>query len=174
MLNQIYRKYFYAYINYYLKIKDFDNKIESSNLYFGISNKLSNTCMENFNTKFIRCLNKFYTDKLSDEYKKILLDKSIGDNEKFNVIKETLVDVISKDDAKTITYGFAEKNRIVENGTIVLEIVYGKNTEVLNEDLFIENLEKQRNFIDNLIKEIEELSIKNLGIKCRVLIFREL
>ena len=173
MLEEAYRKYFCLYIDKFLKVKEFDDMIKNSDLYFGVSTQASKECREMFDTDYIRCLNNFYIEKVNDNYKNILLDENLSVDGKFSVIKETINDVITSNKLHYITYGFVVEERMVENPSIVLEIVYGKNSEKLEGKEYIENSKKQRELLAYIVSQIESRCISALGIKCRVLIQRE-
>ena len=170
MIEETYKKYFYYCLNQILKIKELDDKISNSNLYFGVSNMYTKDCESMFNTKFIRCLNKLYVDKLSEEEKNMLLNGS--EEEKIEVIRKTYKKVIEKDKVKYITYEFTIPERIIKNPSIVLEIVYGKNTKKFDTDGYIENMHKQEKLIKEIIEKLEEEIKEKLGVLGKVVIQR--
>ena len=157
----LYKKGFEELLNQRLKFLELDKKIEDSNLYFSPSTSwLKVIEKSNIRSKYFYCLNQFYVEKLDIKYLDILKDKDSVDQEVLDIISSTCKDVLKRDGVKTVTYLPTLPDRIVNNGSIVLELVYGRNSESLTDDEFIINLKKQREFLNAFKVEIQN-SIKN-------------
>ncbi len=100
-------------------------------------------------------------DKLPDNYKEIIFNKELVDNDIVDIVKKTYKEVLKKGETETVMYNPPIPKHSVKNGSIVFEFVYGKNSKKLNEDEYVDNMKKQREFIvkinNMLIKEIEEI-----------------
>ena len=117
-------------------------------------------------------LSTFFLDNLTNDDLEILNNKKKIDEEVIDIVKRTLKDVITKKDARSITYFNPTPETIIKNGTLVFIFVYGKNSESLSDDLYTDNIKKQREFI-NLLKNNFENGIKSsLDIECKLLSYK--
>ena len=164
-IKNIYNYYFYLFIIDKLELKQYDNLILNSNYLFGKSISIDNR----LNLNFINCLNILDYDKISEENINILFS-DVNDIEKIRVIENTYKDVMIYKDMKKITYGYVDEDRIIDNGTLVLEICYGKNTSKLTGEDYIENINNQRLFMEDIKKQLEDKINNILNINGRVLI----
>ena len=169
-LEKVYKKYFYTYLNTILNINNYDKMIDNSNLYFDISKTYYNECQSMFKTKYIRCLNKLYINKISKEDEIKLLDNNVSHEDKFKIIHKTLKSVITKDNVKNIMYDYDIPERIIKNGTLVFEIDYGKNNENLDDSAFFDNMKKQNKLLNSIKINFEREIKDKLGIEGIILI----
>ena len=160
----LYKNCFISYLISNLDLKKYDDMIEKERLYFSPSGSI----FKNLGSNYFSLLNEFYLDKLEDCYKNILSSKSNIDDEVFLIVKETYKKVLKKDDSEFIMYNPPLPEHRVKNGSIVFEFVYGKNSEKLNEEEYLKNMKKQREFIDKIsgliIREVEE----KLEVACTI------
>ena len=170
-LLNLYKKSFEILLNSYLNFPAIDKQIENLNLSFAPSKiqleKVKNT---DLNSKYFFCLNQFYVEKLSPEKIKILLEKEQIDEEVMQIINDTFKEIIKKDNCEMITYTYPTPERIIKNGTVVLEFVYGKNKEQKTGQDFMNLIRNQRELLDKLKMEIENVIKEKLQVEARVLI----
>ncbi len=60
------------------------------------------------------------------------------------------------------------KEHAVSNGTLVLELRYGKDIRNLTGKDYVENMEKQRAFLEELTEQLEERIEEVLGMKGKI------
>lgn len=162
----LYKEAFYKFIDQTFNTSFFDSKIENANLYFGPSNDMKN----NIGSKYLSVLNNFYFSSLSNEELITLENKNKVDNEVLNIIANTYKKSIRKDGVSGIMYNPPLPEHYVENGSLVLEFVYGKNTTKVKEEEYIELYKAQKAFIDTIIKDIKEEVSNKLGINCEIFV----
>jgi len=153
-------------------INNIDKDIEMSNLYFGISKSLEKYNENNnvfLNSKYVKILNTFYIDNLTLEEKQILENTEIISNE---FIKQTIKKVLSKNGVNTVMYNPPMPERNVENGTLVLQLIVGKNTTLLRGEEYINNLKKQDKYLKDIVEKYEMKLQQNLNINCKIFIDR--
>lgn len=165
-IKKIYKEAFCQFLNKNIDISSFDKKIEEANLYFGTSNDI----LCNINSKYFSLLNKFYFSKLSEEDLVTLRNKKEIDDEVLEVVKRTYKECLKKEGVSGVMYNPPLPKHYVDNGSLVLEFVYGKNTKKFSDDEYIEIYRQQKIFIDNMIKEIKKEVAEKLGINCEVFI----
>ena len=165
---KIFKDGFSVLLNSKIDFKEIDSKIENANLHFTKSKKAE--VNKNINSDYIICLNELFINKLSDNDINILMNKSLVDEEVLNIVNRSLEDILIKDGVKMITYEYTIPDRIIENGTIVLEFLYAKNDVELRGEDYINNYKKQQEFINTLKQDIEEKVEREFNIKCKLLI----
>ena len=168
-LEKIYKKYFYYYLSSILNINEYDNEIDNSNLLFNISTTYYNECNSMFNTKYIRCLNKVFVNRLNDVDKQMLLSDN-DDSLKVEIIRRTFKDIIKQENVNYIMYDYDIPERIIENGFLVFEIDYGKNKKELNNEEYKDIKSKQKELLNQIKLKIEDNCLKSIGVECKVLI----
>ena len=67
-------------------------------------------------------------------------------------------------------YNPSLKEHAVSNGTLVLELRYGKDIRNLTGKDYVENMEKQRAFLEELTEQLEERIEEVLGMKGKIFI----
>ena len=162
----LYKEGFFTLLNNTFNFSYIDEKIDKSNLLF--TNIKLNEKYSSFISKYFRCLNQFYIEKLEEQYLNILIKKEKIDNEVLNIVGITYKEILKKDNVKTVTYNPPTLENIVENGTIVIELVYGKNSKELSKEEFLVNLRKQNEFLKQLISDLEKEMIEKTGLKTKI------
>jgi hypothetical protein len=167
MLEENYQKYFDVYVMNVLNLNEYDEIIRNSGLLFGHSITINN----NWNLEYIRCPNKFNLTCLTEEDKNILCSDATA-TKKNEIIMRTYKDALKLDGVNFVAYDSSDDEAIIKNGTLVLELVYGKNTAKLEKEQYIENMRKQDELLTNIVKEIEDRISSRLQIPGKVLIVR--
>ncbi len=162
----LYKEGFFTLLNNTFNFSSIDEKIDKSNLLF--TNIKLNEKYSSFISKYFRCLNQFYIEKIEEQYLNILIKKEKIDNEVLNIVGITYKEILKKDNVKTATYNPPTLENIVENGTIVIELVYGKNSKELSKEEFLVNLRKQNEFLKQLISDLEKEIIEKTGLKTKI------
>ena len=162
----LYKEGFFTLLNNTFNFSSIDEKIDKSNLLF--TNIKLNEKYSSFISKYFRCLNQFYIEKLEEQYLNILIKKEKIDNEVLNIVGITYKEILKKDNVKTATYNPPTLENIVENGTIVIELVYGKNSKELSKEEFLVNLRKQNEFLKQLISDLEKEIMEKTGLKTKI------
>ena len=147
-IKEIYKGAFCQLLNQRIGISSFDEKIESANLFFAPSNDIH--C--NVNSKYFSVLNDFYLSKLSEDELVSLEGKKEIDSKVLEVVERTYKECIKKDGVSGIMYGKPRPDHYVENGSVVLEFVYGKNTRKLSDEEYMEIYRQQKNFINSMVE----------------------
>ena len=83
----------------------------------------------NNSTRYFACLNPLFIEKLDTNLIKILIQKHDVDQEVLNIIANTFKDIIKKEGVTKVCYDPPMPKHVVENGTIVLQFLYGKNSK---------------------------------------------
>lgn len=164
-----YQNVFEELLNNELNLHKVDNIIESSNLYFSPSQTTLKYIPSKINSKYLRCLNTFYVEKLSEEDIAILKESETEDN-LIKLVKKTYKEVLLKPGVKRITYNPPTPDRIVENGSVVFELSYGKNIIELSNEKYIENLRKQQKVLKELTENIEHQVKVKMNVPCKVIV----
>lgn len=164
-----YQNVFEELLNNELNLHKVDNIIESSNLYFSPSQTTLKYIPSKINSKYLRCLNTFYVKKLSEEDIAILKESETEDN-LIKLVKKTYKEVLLKPGVKRITYNPPTPDRIVENGSVVFELSYGKNIIELSNEKYIENLRKQQKVLKELTENIEHQVKVKMNVPCKVIV----
>ena len=154
------------------EITNIDKEIEESNLYIGKSN-IMNKIKIKTDSNYIRILNKFDYNKLSEEEINNINNLSnIKEEKKF--IYNTLKKVTNINNDKPIVLEPIISNIIIPNGVLVLEILVGKNTKEMNREEFIENMKKQKIFLEKLNKKYTEKLTQLLNYPVIIYINKEI
>ena len=155
-MKEKYKQGFISYLHSIIDIKKYDDIVNHSELYFGQSNSV----FRNIESNYYSLINDFYIDNLSEEHKQILNSKNTIDDEVLLIVKDTFKDVLKKGNSEYVMYNPPIPEHRVLNGSLVLEFVYGKNSQKLSNDEYIDLVKKQRDFIkkinESLIKELSE------------------
>lgn len=165
-----YKNAFEKLIDEEFHLYEVDKKLESANLLFAPSNitlKYKNT---KINSNYMRCLNYFYVEELDESDIEVIKKEEELSNEILDIVKRTYQKVITKKGVKTICYNPPTPERIIENGSLVLELSYGKNTKKVPDEEYINLIKKQKEIIGNIIKEIEKDVLEKWNIPCKILV----
>ena len=156
-VSNLYRQGFVKMLDSIIQLSMIDNKLGESPLSFS---KYSNLYEDvAINSDFLRILNIFYVEKLTQEDISIFLGKETLDDDLVDIVKKTYKDVIYIDNVDTINYSYLQTDKELINGNIIMEVVYLKNKPP------IENIyDDQVNFINELEVEINNLTQENLGV----------
>ena len=119
-------------------------------------------------TDYFSILNPFYIEKLSQEDINWLKEKKVADQEVLQLIERTYKNILKKEGVETVMYNPPLKEHAVSNGTLVLELRYGKNIRNLTGKDYVENMEKQRAFLEELTEQLEERIEEVLGMKGKI------
>ena len=182
---------FYKYLFEYfllskIDLRKYNDKIKSSNLYFGVPHpnigQLLSNLNEYINLEYIYILNNFYIEKISIEDINVLkqyVDKKIEINEQLlNIVKNTYKEVIKNNYCNgeytnikyKVFYGYINLKNAVDNDALVLKIFYSRNTIKLDDEEFIKNIKDKRDFLEKLSNEIIDEVKNKLEINCNILI----
>lgn len=165
-----YKNAFEKLIDEKFHLYEVDKKLENANLLFAPSNitiKYRNSLIK---SKYIRCLNYFYVEELEASDIEVIKKSENLSYEILEIVKRTYQKVITKKGAKTICYNPPTPERIIENGSLVLELSYGKNTQKVPDEEYINLIKKQKEIIGNIIKEIEKDVLEKWNIPCKILV----
>lgn len=139
-------------------IHSVDDDLERCELFFGKSKSFAKVNEKSIlNSDYIHILNEFYTDVLNEEELAEMSSLSSID-EKNLFIHKTLHKVLCHGSFPTIVLNPASEGRSIVNGNLALEIVIGNNTvNLLDNEKFISNLQKQEEFLIQLIHKYTQL-----------------
>lgn len=165
-IEKIYKEAFCQFLNRRIDISCFDQKIEQANLCFGPSNDI---CC-NINSRYFSLLNKFYVNKLSNEDLVILGNKKEIDNEVLELVGRTYKECLKKENVSGVMYNPPKPKHYVDNGSLVLEFVYGRNTKKFSDGEYMEIHHQQKDFINGMVTEIKKDVEEKLGLNCEVFI----
>ena len=186
VLQNIYKYFFEKYLTENIDITKYNDLIKNSGLDFGIPKpakiNLGTNLKEYLNLEYIYLVNNFFIEKLSEEHLEILKNRALNKNYNFDeeirlLISSTFKDVIKNnyfknnytDKVYKVCYGYNIKSNYADNDSLVLKILYGKNTKELDKEKYIEN-NKVKEFHINNIKEFLKKEIEdNLNIKCTII-----
>lgn len=168
---KLYKKGLDIILNNIVDFKDIDNRIVNSRLYFSPSKTLLKSKKNiNINSNYFACLNPLFVEKIEIKDINILLQKKDIDEDVLKIIQNTLKDVLKKDGVSKVCYNPPMPKHIVENGAIVLEFLYGKNSKKLSGDAFFENNRVQKEFIDEMKKYIKNKIKNSLNINTEIFV----
>lgn len=165
-----YKNAFEKLIDEEFHLYEVDKKLENANLLFAPSNitlKYSNSIIK---SKYIRCLNYFYVEELNQADIETIKNSQDLSDEILDIVRRTYQKVITKKGAKTICYNPPTPERIIENGSLVLELSYGKNTQKVPDKEYIDLLKKQKEVIKKVTEAIEKEVLEKWSIPCKVLV----
>ena len=152
-MEELYKNELINFLQKEIDFKKYDKEIEESNLYFGKSISIKNKLSEYFELR-----NNLYIENLSEEEKNTL--NSDNKQDVYELIKNTYKKVITKENANNIMYDPPMPSHYVKNGSLVLTFIYGRNTEEVEDNKYKDLIIKQKQFIENIVKEITN-EIKN-------------
>lgn len=185
-LEEIYKYLFEVYIMSKINLKLYDEEIKNSGYYFGKTNlkdkQMISGLKEYLGLDYICVLNNFFIEKLEKEdielLKKCLMQQKLEvTNELLMMVQRTYKDIIKKNYLKgeytdkkyKVCYGVAIPSNFANNDALVLKIYYSKNTKQLNDEEFIDNIKKQKEFIEKLSKRMKKEIESVLNISCEIL-----
>lgn len=185
VLQEIYKYLFEVYMFSKINLKKYDEEIKNADCYFGKPNptkeQLISGLREFMNLDYLYILNNFFIEKLEindiEMLKKCLGNKVEATPELLGMIERTYKDVIKKnffkgeytEDKYKVCYGTAIPSNFADNDALVLKMYYSKNTKELQGQEFIDNLRKQKTFIDELKEKIKKEIEEKLNISCDIL-----
>ncbi|MBQ3298044.1 MAG: hypothetical protein IJG97_04470 [Bacilli bacterium] len=163
---RIYRDAFYIFLKQYFDSEAIDSIVDNANLYFGPSNDIT----YNINSKYFSVLNSFYFSSLTDEELIALENKKSIDNEVLDIVARTYKNSLRKDGVSGVMYDPPAPDHYVENGSLVLEFVYGKNTKKVSDEEYITLYKNQKAFIEAMTDSIKNVFFDKLGINCEIFV----
>ena len=95
--------------------------------------------------------------------------KSI-DNEVLDIVARTYKNSLRKDGVSGVMYDPPAPDHYVENGSLVLEFVYGKNTKKVSDEEYITLYKNQKAFIEAMTDSIKNVFFDKLGINCEIFV----
>ena len=124
----------------------------------------------NVNSDYLLLLNCVYIENLSDEKLSLLKSKTVVDDQLLEMVEKTYKTVLYQKEKTKIMYDPPMLNRIVDNGNLVFEFSYGKNTDDVSFDGYVRNSSLQKDFITGILKSLESDVYNKLGLKCNFFI----
>ncbi len=173
-IESIYKKGFKLYLEKIISFSNLTSLVTASNCLFSPSKTCEEYNFLKLESPYFYLLNKFYIENISDKDLTVLKNKKEADEEVINIVSKTLKSVITKEGVKNITYFGATKETIIKNGTLVFLFAYGKNIKELSGDEYINNVRKQKAFINKLKEEFEKGIRSRLNIECKMLSYKML
>ena len=169
-----------------VNLKNYDSLIEKSNLDFGISNprkeQLCTNLSEYLNCKYIYLINNFFVEKLSldsiELFKKYINKENVDNNNLLTIVKSTYKEVLKdnyrrngySNEKYKVCYGSFIPSNCVNNDSLVLKIVYSRNTKQLSDDDYIRNMREKGEFLDSIVKDISVDLKNNMNVDCDVIV----
>lgn len=183
----LYRKLFTKYMIHKLKLKEYDEEIEKSELEFTANKKEDMDIYQYFSSdilKYFYIRNNIYIEKLSkkevDFFKEKLRNKNYGlDNETMHIIKETYKKVIFEDVQKNgkickTLYGPDSRNFFADNNAIVIGLRYDEFAQNgLNDDEWDELHEQQLEFLESMTTRMNKSLNFNSTVPIEILKYGE-
>lgn len=163
---RIYREAFYKFLDQTFNTSFLDSRVENANLLFGPSNDINN----NIGSKYFSVLNDFYFSSLTNEELITLENKRVVDAEVIGIVENTYKNSIRKDGVSGMMYEPPRPEHYVENGSLVLEFVYGKNIKKVPNTEYIKLYRDQKDFINSMIEDIKQDVENRLGINCEIFV----
>ena len=185
-LSTLYR----ALLNEYIKqlgLENYENVIKNSELNFIPVNSSDQDFYQyynNSNLEYYYIRNNIYIDRLSEDEKKYLQNKlnthdySLNDQD-INFVSQTLSKVIKEIHDNTpepfeVNFGPLSTSFFAPNDALVIGFRYDMfNDNGMDEDVFAENYERQREFCLNLNEQLESQLQNKLAIPIKVIEYDE-
>lgn len=186
ILKKTYKQLFEIYLQNKIDLKLYDNKIKNSDLDFGkgypTKSNLINDLGEYLGLDYIYIINDFFIEKLSvndlNELRKVYQEKKYNINT-IKIIEKTYKDVLNNNfvNGKYINepfnrcYGPMIPKNFALSDSLVIKIIFGKNTKQYDDEEYLVNAKAKTNFLNILCNDLKKGIEENLEI--RVTILRE-
>lgn len=186
ILKKIYKQLFEIYLQNKIDLKLYDNKIKNSDLDFGkghpTKSNVINDLGEYLGLDYIYIINDFFIEKLSvndlNELRKVYQEKKYNINT-IKIIEKTYKDVLNNNfvNGKYINepfnrcYGPMIPKNFALSDSLVIKIIFGKNTKQYDDEEYLVNAKAKTNFLNILCNDLKKGIEENLEI--RVTILRE-
>lgn len=187
LLYNMYRKLFTVYIMQKLKLKNYDKKIEKSELGFTANKKQDMDIYQYFSSdilKYFYIRNNIYIEKLNKKEidfleKKIQSKNYELDDETMQIIESSYRRVIFEDVLKNgelckTLYGPNSSNFFADNNAIIIGVRYDEFAENnLNDDEWDELHQQQVEFLESLITRMNKNLNSNSAVPIEILEYSE-
>ena len=187
LLYNMYRKLFTVYIMQKLKLKNYDKKIEKSELGFTANKKQDMDIYQYFSSdilKYFYIRNNIYIEKLNKKEidfleKKIQSKNYELDDETMQIIESSYRRVIFEDVLKNgelckTLYGPNSSNFFADNNAIIIGVRYDEFAEnKLNDDEWDELHQQQVEFLESLITRMNKNLNSNSAVPIEILEYSE-
>lgn len=186
ILKKTYKQLFEIYLQNKIDLKLYDNKIKNSDLDFGkghpTKSNLINDLGEYLGLNYIYIINDFFIEKLSindlNELRKVYQEKKYNINT-IKMIEKTYKEVLNNNfvNGKYVNepfnrcYGPVIPKNFALSDSLVIKIIFGKNTKQYDDEEYLVNAKAKANFLNILCNDLKKGIEENLEI--RVTIFRE-
>lgn len=186
VLKKIYKQLFEIYLQNKIDLKLYDNKIKNSDLDFGkghpTKSNLINDLGEYLGLNYIYIINDFFIEKLKindlNELRKVYQEKKYNINT-IKMIEKTYKEVLNNNfvNGKYVNepfnrcYGPVIPKNFVLSDSLVIKIIFGKNTKQYDDTEYLVNAKAKTSFLNILCNDLKKGIEENLGI--RVTILRE-
>ena len=172
------------YLNSVIDFSKYENKITTSDLYIGKTNKYHELNVF-LKLDYLFLMNNLFVEKLDKTDIDIILSKFNKDNiepELIDIIKRTFKEVIKDnyfkgeytDKIYNVCYGPVVPFNFVDNNSLVFRFYYGRNLISLEGDKLLELDEKQISFINEQINLFKKEIIDKLDVNCEILIKKDI
>ena len=184
ILKKTYKQLFEIYLQNKIDLKLYDNKIKNSDLDFGkgypTKSNLINDLGEYLGLNYIYIINDFFIEKLSindlNELRKVYQEKKYNINT-IKIIEKTYKDVLNNNfvNGKYVNepfnrcYGPVIPKNFALSDSLVIKIIFGKNTKQYDDEEYLVNDKAKTNFLNILCNDLKKEIEENLGIKVTIL-----
>ena len=180
-LQNYYKKEFEEFLISKINLKNYNGKIESSELGFGKVEKeirLKSNLKEFLNLNHFYILNNFRIEKLSKEQISILKNGSNSDRQQLiidtykEVIKNNFLNGRYTDKKYKINYlSSTSRKGYFDNDSLVIAIYYGNNKyKYDNKEKYLKNYIEKREYLNNIGNEIKLQVLNELNMKCDIIV----
>ena len=186
ILKKTYKQLFEIYLQNKIDLKLYDNKIKNSDLDFGkghpTKSNVINDLGEYLGLDYIYIINDFFIEKLSvndlNELRKVYQEKKYNINT-IKIIEKTYKEVLNNNfvNGKYVNepfnrcYGPVIPKNFALSDSLVIKIIFGKNTKQYDDEEYLVNAKAKTNFLNILCNDLKKGIEENLEI--RVTILRE-
>lgn len=184
ILKKTYKQLFEIYLQNKIDLKLYDNKIKNSDLDFGkgypTKSNLINDLGEYLGLNYIYIINDFFIEKLSindlNELRKVYQEKKYNINT-IKMIEKTYKEVLNNNfvNGKYVNepfnrcYGPVIPKNFALSDSLVIKIIFGKNTKQYDDEEYLVNAKAKTNFLNILCNDLKKEIEENLGIKVTIL-----
>ena len=184
ILKKTYKQLFEIYLQNKIDLKLYDNKIKNSDLDFGkgypTKSNLINDLGEYLGLDYIYIINDFFIEKLSindlNELRKVYQEKKYNINT-IKMIEKTYKEVLNNNfvNGKYVNepfnrcYGPVIPKNFALSDSLVIKIIFGKNTKQYDDEEYLVNAKAKTNFLNILCNDLKKEIEENLGIKVTIL-----
>ncbi len=182
---QLENKYKYIFEQYFLSkvnLLSYENRIDSNSFYIGVGHPNQRQLISNLdnhlNSKYFYIINHFFIEKLDTNDINYLNECQLNDIQALSIIERTYKEIVKdnfihgnySNEKYKVNHGVAIPENFADNDSLVIKLFYGRNTEKLEGEEFINNLTKQNEFLKQIKNElIKEITTK-LQIPCEIII----